>query len=77
MKYYDSPAALVLGVSCLFFLHYLLPCGCSLLTEREALWITIRNLLVFLMQPALGSVQLSRSGNSCPEPQTRAIFNCV
>ena len=78
MKYQDSLAAVVSGVSCLVSLCSLLHCGCYLLPEREALWTTIRNLLVFLMHPTLGSVQLSRSGNSCPELQTqRVIFNCV
>lgn len=67
MKYRDSPAALVSGVSCLLVLHSLLHYGCSVLTERGALWTTIGSLKVFLMQQTLGSVRVSRSGNSCPD----------
>lgn len=78
MKYRDSPAALDLGVLCLVFLHSPLHYGVSLLKEKEPLWTTIDNLQVLLIQPLPGSVWVSRSGNSCPELQTkRAIFNCI
>lgn len=57
--------------SCLYsirlaFLCLLLYYSCSLLTEMEALRATLGNLLVFLMQAELGSVQLSSFMNSCP-----------
>lgn len=52
--------------------------GSSLLKEKGALWTTIESLQVLLIQPLLGFVWVSRSGNSCPDLQTkRAIFNGI
>lgn len=75
-----SPQLLMTCAGCAWFSSTLCStiCGFSLLKEKEALWTTIESLQVLLTQPLLGFVWVSRSGNSCPDLQTkRAIFNGI
>lgn len=74
MKYHDSPAALVSGVSCLVFLRSLLHYGFPLLTEKDH----YEESASVSHATNAGLCPAKASGNSCPELHTkRAIFSHV